>query len=184
MCVRISPCGCSLQASVITALPVSSSLHLVPLFLPLPLFLSLLLCFLVSPVFYLHRLRHTHTHIRRRVRGESEITPRTHEYQAGQIKRRLPGIIRSVARRGARTNQAASLFPAPELAFLLFFPPPLFLSFFFRFLFISLSLFSFYYSATIGANRARDAVNRGGNEDSRRSSSSSEWARILFIDCS
>lgn len=61
--------------------------------------------------------------------------------QAEQIKRRLPGIIRSVARRGARTNQAASLFPAPELAFL-FFPP---LLSFFSFLFFTLSLSFFFF---------------------------------------
>lgn len=68
--------------------------------------------------------------------------------QAEQIKRRLPGIIRSVARRGARTNQAASLFPAPELAFLFFFPLPLsFFSFFLRspFLFLFSLFFSFFF---------------------------------------
>lgn len=68
--------------------------------------------------------------------------------QAEQIKRRLPGIIRSVARRGARTNQAASLFPAPELAFL-FFSPSLFLSFLFflrsPFLFLFSLFFSFFF---------------------------------------
>lgn len=76
--------------------------------------------------------------------------------QAEQIKRRLPGIIRSVARRGARTNQAASLFPAPELAFLFFFPLP-FLSFLF-FFFYALPFFFFFFatprsrcSTTIGA---------------------------------
>lgn len=68
--------------------------------------------------------------------------------QAEQIKRRLPGIIRSVARRGARTNQAASLFPAPELAFL-FFSPSFFLSFLFflrsPFLFLFSLFFSFFF---------------------------------------
>lgn len=90
--------------------------------------------------------------------------------QAEQIKRRLPGIIRSVARRGARTNQAASLFPAPELAFLFFFPLPLsFLFFFFYalpFFFSFLFFFLFFshlsprsrYSTTIGANGARNAL--------------------------
>lgn len=80
--------------------------------------------------------------------------------QAGQIKRRLPGIIRNVARRGARTNQAASLFSAPEPAFL--FSLSLFSFFSFPlspFLFFSFFFF-FNYSATIGANGARDAVNR------------------------
>lgn len=89
--------------------------------------------------------------------------------QAEQIKRRLPGIIRSVARRGARTNQAASLFPAPELAFL-FFPPSFFLSFLFfyalPFFFSFLFFFLFFshlsprsrYSTTIGANGARNAL--------------------------
>lgn len=89
--------------------------------------------------------------------------------QAEQIKRRLPGIIRSVARRGARTNQAASLFPAPELAFL-FFSPSFFLSFLFfyalPFFFSFLFFFLFFshlsprsrYSTTIGANGARNAL--------------------------
>lgn len=62
--------------------------------------------------------------------------------QAEQIKRRLPGIIRSVARRGARTNQAASLFPAPELAFFFFPPSPFFLFFSF---FYALPFFFFFF---------------------------------------
>lgn len=79
--------------------------------------------------------------------------------QAGQIKRRLPGIIRNVARQGARTNQAASLFSAPEPAFL--FSLSLFSFFFVSSLALSFSFsFFFNYSATIGANGARDAVNR------------------------
>lgn len=90
--------------------------------------------------------------------------------QGEQIKRRLPGIIRSVARRGARTNQAASLFPAPELAFLFFSPLllsffsfffyalPFFFSFLFFFLFFSHLSPRSRYSTTIGANGARNAL--------------------------
>lgn len=82
--------------------------------------------------------------------------------QAEQIKRRLPGIIRSVARRGARTNQAASLFPASELAFLFFPPPPLS---FFSFLFFLRSPFLFFFFAT---PRSRCSTTIGATVRERR----------------
>lgn len=97
--------------------------------------------------------------------------------QAGQIKRRLPGIIRNVARRGARTNQAASLFSAPEPAFL--FSLSLFSFFFVSSLALS---FSFFFFLTIPRRLARTA--RGTLSTERRrgishSSLSSGWVTTL-----
>lgn len=96
--------------------------------------------------------------------------------QAGQIKRRLPGIIRNVARRGARTNQAASLFSAPEPAFL--FSLSLFSFFSFP---LSPFLFLFFF-LTIPRRLARTA--RGTLSTERRrgishSSLSSGWVTTL-----
>ena len=98
--------------------------------------------------------------------------------QAGQIKRRLPGIIRNVARRGARTNQAASLFSAPEPAFLF----SLSLFSFFSFPLSPFLFFSFFFFLTIPRRLARTV--RGTLSTERRrgishSSLSSGWVTTL-----